>query len=66
MSRTLDALSLSRDEEAIIEDKVKECAQQWKFRERYLPGHHGEAIIEEKVKERYLPELHALSYLPIG
>jgi hypothetical protein len=45
-------------EEAIIEDKVKEYGQQWKFIERYLPGrrdshikNHYKVIVRRRVKE---------------
>jgi hypothetical protein len=47
----------TRDEEAIIEEKVKEYGQQWKFMERYLPGrrdshikNHYKVIVRRKVK----------------
>jgi hypothetical protein len=75
MPRTLDALSLSRDEEAIVEEKVEECDSQERFIGRYLPGCDEESFLEEKVEdryyqgkfmERYLREVHTLSYLPIS
>jgi hypothetical protein len=47
------------DEEAIIEDKVKEYGQQWKFMERYLPGrrdshikNHYKVIVRRRAKEQ--------------
>jgi hypothetical protein len=46
------------DEEAILEEKVKEYGQQWKFMERYLPGrrdshikNHYKVIVRRKAKE---------------
>jgi hypothetical protein len=48
----------TRDEERIIEEKVKEYGQQWKLMERYLPGrrdthikNHYKVLVRRKVKE---------------
>jgi hypothetical protein len=58
LSPGITTVPWTHEEELIIEEKVKEYGQQWKFMERYLPGrrdshikNHYKVIIRRKAKE---------------